>query len=97
MGLGALQPMHLILIVAIIVIVFGPSKLPELGSSLGKGIREFKRSSDDFKDIRRSRWTSSVSLEPTRRAGRHSRCAAAETKPEPRHEPVVLSRQEIDG
>ncbi len=94
MGLGALQPMHLILIVAIIVIVFGPSKLPELGSSLGKGIREFKRSSDDLKDIKES-VTSSISLDPTRKPVA-SVAAPLPNQPEPRHEPVVLSRQEID-
>lgn len=39
---GIFQPWHLIIIVLIILIVFGPGKLPELGSALGKGIREFK-------------------------------------------------------
>ena len=47
MGLGALQPMHLILILVVALVVFGPSKLPELGSSLGKGIREFRKASKD--------------------------------------------------
>ncbi len=36
-------PMHLLLILAIALIIFGPGKLPELGSSLGKAIREFKK------------------------------------------------------
>ena len=94
MGLGALQPMHLILIVAIIVIVFGPSKLPELGSSLGKGMREFKRSTEDIKDIKES-VTSSISLDTTRKPVA-SVAAPLPNQPEPRHEPVVLSRQEID-
>jgi sec-independent protein translocase protein TatA len=39
---GLLQPTHLILILAIALIVFGPRKLPELGQGLGKGIRGFK-------------------------------------------------------
>lgn len=39
---GLLQPTHLILILAIILIVFGAGKLPEIGSAVGKGIREFK-------------------------------------------------------
>jgi sec-independent protein translocase protein TatA len=43
MGTGLLQPGHLIIILVIALIIFGPGKLPELGSSLGKGIREFKR------------------------------------------------------
>ncbi len=40
---GLLQPMHLLLIVVIALIVFGPGKLPELGAGLGKGIREFRK------------------------------------------------------
>jgi sec-independent protein translocase protein TatA len=39
---GLFQPTHLILILAIALIVFGPRKLPELGQGLGKGIRGFK-------------------------------------------------------
>jgi len=36
-------PFELILILLIVVIIFGVGKLPELGSALGKGIREFRR------------------------------------------------------
>jgi sec-independent protein translocase protein TatA len=39
---GLLQPTHLILILVIALILFGPRKLPELGQGLGKGIRGFK-------------------------------------------------------
>jgi len=38
-----LQPMHLILILLIVLVIFGPGKLPELGAGLGKSIREFKK------------------------------------------------------
>lgn len=40
---GLLQPMHLIVILAIVLIIFGPGKLPEMGSSLGKAIQGFKK------------------------------------------------------
>ena len=40
---GLAQPMHLILILLIVLVVFGPGKLPELGAGLGKSIREFKK------------------------------------------------------
>lgn len=42
-------PMELIVVLAIALIIFGPKRLPEMGSSIGKGIREFKSSinSDD--------------------------------------------------
>ena len=39
---GLLQPTHLIFILLIVLILFGPGKLPELGKGLGRGIREFK-------------------------------------------------------
>jgi sec-independent protein translocase protein TatA len=41
---GILQPTHLILILAIVLIIFGPGKLPQLGRTLGDGIREFRDS-----------------------------------------------------
>lgn len=37
-------PMEIGIVLIIALIVFGPKKLPELGQSLGKGIREFKGS-----------------------------------------------------
>jgi sec-independent protein translocase protein TatA len=40
---GLFQPLHLIIILVIIMIVFGAGKLPELGSGLGRGIKEFRR------------------------------------------------------
>jgi len=40
---GLFQPMHLLIILFIVLIIFGPGKLPELGGSLGKAIRSFKK------------------------------------------------------
>lgn len=37
-----LAPSHLILIVIVALLVFGPSRLPELGAAVGKTFREFK-------------------------------------------------------
>lgn len=39
---GLFQPMHLLLIAGIAMLVFGPQKLPQIGRSLGEGIRGFK-------------------------------------------------------
>ena len=38
------QPMHLLVILFIALLVFGPKKLPELGKGLGEGIRSFRDS-----------------------------------------------------
>ncbi|MEI7705834.1 MAG: twin-arginine translocase TatA/TatE family subunit [Deltaproteobacteria bacterium] len=37
---------EILLILAVALLIFGPSKLPQLGEALGKGIRNFKRSSE---------------------------------------------------
>jgi len=39
---GLFQPTHVIFILLIVLIIFGPGKLPDLGRGLGKGVREFK-------------------------------------------------------
>ena len=43
MGLGALQPGHLIVVLVIVLLIFGPGKLPELGKAMGDGLRELKK------------------------------------------------------
>jgi len=40
--LGNIGPLEIIVVLIIALIVFGPKRLPELGSSLGRGIREFR-------------------------------------------------------
>ncbi len=37
-----LQPWHLIVILAVALIIFGPSRLPEIGKAIGTSIREFR-------------------------------------------------------
>ena len=39
---GNIGPLEIIIVLIIALVVFGPKRLPELGNSLGKGIREFK-------------------------------------------------------
>jgi sec-independent protein translocase protein TatA len=39
---GLLQPAHLLVIIVILLIVFGPQKLPQLGRGLGESIRGFR-------------------------------------------------------
>lgn len=42
--LGNIGPLEIIVVLIIALVVFGPKRLPELGRSLGKGIREFRGS-----------------------------------------------------
>ena len=44
MGLGGLGMWEMIMIFLVVLLLFGAKRLPEIGSSLGKGIREFKGS-----------------------------------------------------
>ena len=39
---GLFQPMHLIVILIIVLLIFGPKKLGELGKGLGEGLKGFK-------------------------------------------------------
>jgi sec-independent protein translocase protein TatA len=41
---GLFQPMHLLVILIIAMLVFGPKRIPELGKALGEGIKGFKDS-----------------------------------------------------
>ena len=73
--LGNIGPLEIIVVLIIALIVFGPKRLPELGNSLGKGIREFKESvtgenkddddDDDVKAIAASQATTAPVEQPT--------------------------------
>ncbi len=43
-------PTHLLVILVIVLIIFGPSKLGDVGGALGKAIRDFKRSMNEPDD-----------------------------------------------
>lgn len=47
---GLFQPTHLILILVVALLVFGPSKLPQIGEGLGKSIRDFKKAMAEAND-----------------------------------------------
>jgi sec-independent protein translocase protein TatA len=53
MGLGNLGFTELMMILVIVLVLFGARKVPEIGASIGKGIREFKKNiSDVDRDVR---------------------------------------------
>jgi sec-independent protein translocase protein TatA len=61
--LGNIGPLEIIVVLIIALIVFGPKRLPELGSSLGRGIREFRntvsgdKADDDEPEVKAIRAT----------------------------------------
>lgn len=60
--LESLGSTELLFILAIALIFFGPRKLPQLARTMGKGLTEFRRASDDFKRT----WEREVALETAR-------------------------------
>ena len=46
---GSIGGTELLVIMVIALLIFGPRKLPELGKSIGKGLSEFKRASNDLR------------------------------------------------
>jgi len=60
--MGSLGMQEIIVIFVLALIIFGPRKLPELGKSLGKGLAEFKKASNELKQT----WEEEVRLEKER-------------------------------
>jgi sec-independent protein translocase protein TatA len=44
--MGALSPVHLVIVLVIALLVIGPGKLPETGAALGRAIRDFRQAMD---------------------------------------------------
>ena len=86
--LGSIGMPELLVIFVIALIIFGPRKLPELGRSLGKGINEFKRASNELK----STFEEEVRLEEQRNTQR----SAAPAQPRPADDPGVVARGDAD-
>jgi sec-independent protein translocase protein TatA len=47
MGVGVLQPWHVIVILVIVLVIFGPGKLPMLGKAVGDTVKDFKKAVSD--------------------------------------------------
>ena len=62
--MGSLGMQELIVIFVLALIVFGPRKLPELGKTVGKGLAEFKKASNELKQT----WEEEVKSKPIKYA-----------------------------
>ncbi len=72
-------PMEIMIVLIIALVVFGPKRLPELGKSVGKGIREFKGSVSGQHDEAEDKAPLAVEQPPVVAQGPASKAAAAET------------------
>jgi TatA/E family protein of Tat protein translocase len=41
---------ELIILLVVVLIVFGPGKLPDIGNAIGRGVREFRKASNDLEE-----------------------------------------------
>ena len=72
-GLPSIGPFELILVLAIALLILGPGKLPDVGSALGKTIREFRRASTDIEEA--------ASLDPPKAPAPEPAAAREEPRP----------------
>jgi len=49
--LGMTSIWHWLIVLVIVLVIFGPGKLPQIGEGLGKGIRNFKKSVNDQDEV----------------------------------------------
>ena len=95
---GSLGAGELLLIFAVILIVFGPRKIPEIGRMLGKAMGEFRKATDDLKStierevrLEELKKITPPSLEsimtPVESISRTEPVAVAETEPEQTEQP----------
>jgi TatA/E family protein of Tat protein translocase len=83
-GLGSTE---LLFILVIALIFFGPRKLPQLARSMGKGLAEFRKASDDFKRT----WEREVALE----TAKLEENSLLETQQQPVYEPPQTFDQPV--
>ncbi len=86
MNFGNIGMMEILLILVAVLLLFGAKRLPEIGASMGKGIREFKRSITDVdKSLREPEGDARVDrLPPGEHDAPAPRSPATEDRPEPR-------------
>lgn len=104
--LGNIGPGELILLLVIILVIFGPGRLPEIGNAVGKGIREFRKAASDVTEATKidaqpeapapppAPVSTSTSAEPLSPAGEDERRRYEELKA--RFEPAPSSAAKAD-
>jgi TatA/E family protein of Tat protein translocase len=93
--LETLSSTELLFILVVALIFFGPRKLPQLARSMGKGIAEFRKASDDFKRT----WEREVAMEETKDESENSILPTPEpldashafTEAQPQPEPLLAA------
>jgi len=91
MGFGNFGMGELLMVLVIVLVLFGAKRVPEIGASIGKGIREFKRNiSDVDRHLREPEHENRIADRapvdrlPVDRAGTAPGTPAEESRPEPK-------------
>ena len=84
MNFGNLGFTELLMILVIVLVLFGARKVPEIGASIGKGIREFKKNIADVNRDVREPLTESRPSERLNAGDTHSEAATEQARPEPK-------------
>ena len=79
MFLGNLGAGEIVVVLLVALLIFGPKKLPELGRTLGKGIREFRRGTSGLMSSLEE--ADKPAPRPTEQPARLAQAEPAETKP----------------
>ena len=64
MGVSVLQPWHVIVILVIVLVIFGPGKLPQLGKAVGETMKDFKKAVNDGDDAKPEEPVAAASAAP---------------------------------
>ncbi|HKW08198.1 MAG TPA: twin-arginine translocase TatA/TatE family subunit [Candidatus Dormibacteraeota bacterium] len=71
------HPLWLVVILVVVLIIFGPGRLPELGSGLGRAMREFRKATSEItNDV-----TNAVKADPAPSSTDTTKSSTSETKP----------------
>lgn len=94
--MGALQPMHLLLILAIILVIFGAGKLSQVGGALGQSVKEFKATvADPEEEEQRALPAATVTGEERPVATQAPPATVTTIRPTERQAEPALRREEI--
>ena len=64
MSLG-IQPIHIVIIIVVALLIFGPKRLPDMGRSIGKALSEFRSGAKEMTDGFREEVNHPVTAQPT--------------------------------
>jgi sec-independent protein translocase protein TatA len=72
-----IHPLWIVVILVVVLIIFGPGRLPELGAGLGKAMREFRKATSEITN----EVTSAAQSKPEPAASTSDKTSTSETKP----------------